>query len=310
MSGLTATLQNCVPTFGNCSNPSAGSITTGTTTIKTFTGGTNGSVDTTGNPANNTRELVYSLDPSNSQAIQNIFSVSSAGVMTAGVGQLVQNTTYTVVTRLTDVAGNGEHSTCSITFTAGTQHVPRAICNGQTSNFQANCSESIQYLFLTTATNPVGTEVLSSSMTLTGNNTSRLYVGTGTRKVYNVRGNAAAGSTTGALTQGVMRLTPTLTVTSGTGTASTFFSIQYRPNAQSSWTNATTTAGATIQYNKQLAASNGNPGTITYDVDAIGEYRVFNDQTTGEPCSGGAANFKVIFGDATYGTSNCNAGPL
>ena len=283
MSGLTATLQNCVPTFGNCSNPSAGSITTGTTTIKTFTGGTNGSVDTTGNPANNTRELIYSLDPSNSQAIQNIFSVSSAGVMTAGVGQLVQNTTYTVVTRLTDVAGNGEHSTCSITFTAGTQHVPRAICNGQTSNFQANCSESIQYLFLTTATNPVGTEVLSSSMTLTGNNTSRLYVGTGTRKVYNVRGNAAAGSTTGALTQGVMRLTPTLTVTSGTGTASTFFSIQYRPNAQSSWTNATTTAGATIQYNKQLAASNGNPGTITYDVDAIGEYRVFNDQTTGEP---------------------------
>ena len=117
MSGLTATLQNCVPTFGNCSNPPAGSITTGTTTIKTFTGGTNGSVDTTGNPANNTRELVYSLDPSNSQAIQNIFSVSSAGVMTAGVGQLVQNTTYTVVTRLTDVAGNGEHSTCSITFT-------------------------------------------------------------------------------------------------------------------------------------------------------------------------------------------------
>ena len=315
VSGLTATLQNCVPTFGNCSNPAAGSITTGSTTIKTFTGGTNGSVDTTGNPANNTREIIYSLDPSNSQAIQNIFSVSSAGVMTAGVGQLVQNTTYTVVTRLTDVAGNGEHSTCSITFTAGTQHVPRAICNGQTSSFQADCTQSIQYLFLATASNPVGTEVLSSSLTLNGTGlnhaTSRLYVGTGTRKVYNVRANAAAGSTTGALTQGVMRLTPTLTVTSGTGSATTYVSLQYRPNASSSWTNATDTAGNTISYNRQLAASNGVPGTVTYDVSAVGEYRIFNDLTTGENCQGGgAANFKVIFGDATYGTSNCNAGPL
>ena len=315
VSGLTATLQNCVPTFGNCSNPPAGSITTGTTTIKTFTGGTNGSVDTTGNPANNTRELVYSLDPSNSQAIQNIFSVSSAGVMTAGANQLVENTTYTVVTRLTDVAGNGEHSTCSITFTAGTQHVPRAICNGQTVNFQADCTESIQYLFIATATQQVGDEVLSQSLTLSGTGqnhaTSRTYVGSGTRKVYNVRANAAAGSLTGALTQGVMRLTPTLTVTSGTGSATTYVSLQYRQNSSSSWTNATDTNGNTISYNRQLAASLNNPGTVTYDVDAVGEYRIFNDFTTGEICQGGgAANFKVVFGDATYGTSNCNAGPL
>tara|TARA_Y100001937_G_scaffold701_1_gene846 strand:+ start:3174 stop:7382 length:4209 start_codon:yes stop_codon:yes gene_type:complete len=313
VSGLTATLQNCVPTFGNCSNPPAGSITTGSTTIKTFTGGTNGSVDTTGNPANNTRELVYSLDPSNSAAIQNIFSVSSAGVLTAGVGQLVQNTTYTVVTRLTDVAGNGEHSTCSITFTAGTQHVPQAICNGQQGAAQADCGESIQYLFLKTATNPAGSDVISNSLFLTGNGVSENYIpGSTTIKRYNVRANAAAGSNTGALTQGVMRLQPTLTVTGGTGTATTFVSLQYRTiNPTGSWTNATDTAGNTIQYNQQLSASNGFPMSVTYDVDAVGEYRIFNNRVGGEPCGGaGAANFKVVFGDATYGNSNCSAGPL
>lgn len=312
VSGLTATLKNCVPIFGNCSNPTAGSITTGSTTIKTFTGGTNGSVDTTGSPVNNTRELVYSLDPSNSTAIQNIFSVSSAGVLTAGVGQLVQNTSYTVVTRLTDVAGNGEHSTCSITFTAGTQHVPRAICNGQQGAFQADCGENIQYLFLKTATNPVGTEIASSSLTLVGASGSGiLYVGSGTRKVYNVRANAAAGSSTGALTQGVMRLTPTLTCTAGNESATTFYSLQYRTiNPTGSWTNATDTAGNTINYNLQLAATNGFPGSTTHDVSAVGEYRIFNNITTGENCAGGAANFKVVFGDATYGTSDCNAGPL
>ena len=310
VSGLTATLQNCVPTFGNCANPPAGSITTGSTTIKTFTGGTNGSVDTTGAPANNTRELVYSLDPSNSAAIQNVFSVSSAGVLSAGVGQLVQNTTYTVVTRLTDVAGNGEHSTCSITFTAGTQHVPRAICNGLQNNVNEGCLDSIQYLFLASAQNPVGSTVQPSSLTLSGNNTTKTYVAGVNNSVYNVRANAAAGSTTGALTQGVMRLTPTLTVTAGTGTASTFVSVQYRTNQGSPWVNATDTAGNVIAYNRQLSASLNNPGTVTYDVSASGEYRVFNDQVTGEPCSGGAVNFKLIFGDATYGTSNCNAGPL
>ena len=313
VSGLTATLQNCVPTFGNCTNPVAGSITTGSTTIKTFTGGTNGSVDTTGTPANNTRELVYSLDPSNSVAIQNIFSVSSAGVMTAGVGQLVQNTTYTVVTRLTDVAGNGEHSTCSITFTAGTQHVPQSICNGQQGAAQADCGESLQYLFLKTASNPAGSDVISNSIMLTGNGVSELYIpGSTTIKRYNVRANAAAGSSTGALTQGVMRLQPTLTVTGGTGTATTYVSLQYRTiNPTGSWTNATDTAGNTIEYNQQLSASSGFPMSVTYDVDAVGEYRIFNNRVGGEPCGGaGAANFKVVFGDATYGNSNCSAGPL
>ena len=210
------------------------------------------------------------------------------------------------------MAGNGEHSTCSITFTAGTQHVPRAICNGQQGAFQADCGENIQYLFLKTATNPVGTEIASSSLTLTGASGSGiLYVGTGTRKVYNVRGNAAAGSSTGALTQGVMRLTPTLTCTAGNESATTFYSLQYRTiNPTGSWTNATDTAGNTINYNLQLSATNGFPGSTTHDVSAVGEYRIFNNITTGENCAGGAANFKVVFGDATYGTSDCNAGPL
>ena len=51
--------------------------------------------------------------------------------------------------------------------------------------------------------------------------------------------------------------------------------------------------------------------SVTYDVDAVGEYRIFNNRVGGEPCgNGGAANFKVVFGDATYGNSNCSAGPL
>ena len=67
-----------------------------------------------------------------------------------------------------------------------------------------------------------------------------------------------------------MRLTPTLTVTSGTGSATTYVSLQYRQNSSSSWTNATDTNGNTISYNRQLAASLNNPGTVTYDVDADG----------------------------------------
>ncbi len=109
-----------------------------------------------------------------------------------------------------------------------------------------------------------------------------------------------------------MRLQPTLTVTGGTGTATTRVSLQYRTiNPTGSWTNATDTAGNTIEYNQQLSASSGFPMSVTYDVDAIGEYRIFNNSVTGEPCGGaGAANFKVVFGDATYGNSNCSAGPL
>ena len=173
--------------------------------------------------------------------------------------------------------------------------------------------ESLQYLFLKTATNPAGSDVISNSLTLTGNGVSENYIpGSTTIKRYNVRANAAAGSSTGALTQGVLRLQPTLTVTSGTGTATTFVSLQYRTiNPTGSWTNATDTAGNTIQYNQQLSASNGFPMSVTYDVDAVGEYRIFNNRVGGEPCgNGGAANFKVVFGDATYGNSNCSAGPL
>tara|TARA_R110002167_G_scaffold8141_2_gene37764 strand:- start:12085 stop:15039 length:2955 start_codon:yes stop_codon:yes gene_type:complete len=288
----TATLTNVAPTIMNCTNPTG--ITIATTTIHTFTG-KNGSADV----ANNTQQLLFDLDPTNASSILNGFAMSSAGVLTANQGTLVDASTYNIKARLRDVNGDGLPTTCDITFTVGTQHVPRAICYGRQGSAVAVCTESYEAFFgvsnITSSTGPYGT---IGGITYVGDNI----------KFYNVRANAAAGSTTGALSQGVMTITPNL-IRTGAGSVTCNATIQYRVNAGASWTQAVDTGGNTIT-NIPLEGSNGSPGTASKNFDITGEYRVFTTNVTGEGCGSGTVELYVAFGDTTYGSANCDLGPL
>ncbi len=293
----TATLQNCTPKFDNCTNPTG--ITTGSTTIKAFTA-KNGSVDTN----NNDREVLFDLNPGQTQAIQDIFSVSSTGVLTAGANQLVNNTSYTVVIRARDVGGNGLTTTCSVTFTVGTQYVPKAICDGWDGTTKQGCGLNSDWLF-----------IVSNSTALSAGGSPGL---TGypypPDAVYNVRSKGPVGSTTGSLSQGVMFLRPKLVSTCVGSDAIIYFSIQYRENFVSSWTPAVCDAGSPSQpaggavSEQQLTASNSTDFK-EYDFSIAGEYRVITKDMTGTACpSCGNNDFYVEYGDHTY-PGSC-LGPL
>ena len=288
----TATLTNVAPTFDSCTNPTG--ITIASTTIKQFTA-KNGSA----NVANRTNELLFDLDPTNASSVLNKFTMSSSGLLTANTGSLVEGDTWTIKARVRDVNGNGLSATCQIQFTVGIQHVPRAICYGRQGSASAACNQSYETFFgasnSTTSTGAYGT-------------IGGIFYPSNAIQFYNVRANAAAGSTTGALTQGVMKITPLLTQTGGTGSISCYVTIQYRANANSSWSQAVDTGNNTIN-NIQLTASNGFPGTVTKNFSIPGEYRAFTTNVTGEACGTGTQSLVINFGDATY-TGQCNLGPL
>ena len=292
----TATLTNVAPAMTDCDDPT--DITIASTIIKTFTGtnGTNGSNSAT----NKTLGLVFDLDPSNATSILNGFTMSSEGVLTANSGTLVDQSTYTIKPRLRDVDGDGldESPDCSITFTVGTQHVPQAICYGKLDTDVAVCAQSFEAFFgASNATTSTGTYGTIGGVYYPGN----------AIQFYNVRANAAAGSTTGALTQGVMYIKPYLT-TDATGSVTCNVSIQYRADANSSWTQAVDTTDTVIN-NLTISASNNVPGFIVKNFNVAGEYRVFTTNVSGEGCPGNNTALEIRFGDATY-TNQCTLGPL
>jgi len=292
----TATLTNVAPTITNCSNPSG--ITIATTTIKTFTGenGTNA-----GNTAaNKALGLVFDLDPTNAASILNGFTMTSAGVLTANQGTLVDQSTYTIKPRLRDVDGNGlnESPDCSIQFTVGTQHVPQAICYNRQGSAVAGCNQSYETFFgVSNTTSSTGTYGTIDGVVYPSN----------AIQFYNVRANAAAGSTTGALTQGVMYIKPELT-TDTAGSVTCYFTVQYREDSNSAWTQAVDTTSAVIN-NITLEASQGVVGTVTKNFSVAGEYRAFTTNVTGEGCGTGTQTLDIKFSDATY-SGQCSSGPL
>ena len=106
-----------------------------------------------------------------------------------------------------------------------------------------------------------------------------------------------------------MNIIPTLS-TNTTG-VTIYHAIQYRATPSSDWVSAVDTSN-TVMNARQLTASSGNPGTETKVFDVVGEYRVISTAISGEGCpltGGQEANFYVNFGDSTYGTSDCAAGP-
>ena len=293
-----ATLTNVAPTFDNCTDPTGITITS--TTIKQFTA-KNGSADT----ANYTKQLTFDLDPSqaNFSTINSQFNMTTAGLLTVNSGVLVDLTSYTVVTRVRDVNGNGLAATCSITFTVGIQHVPQAICEGRQGTSKSSCGESFQTVFLASSTTPT----FSWPIIVGG-----ISFPTPTYS-YNVRAlSGAAGATTGALTQGVMSIKPTLqsTLTPGGGSVSCYYTIQRRALGTTTWSQAVDTSNNVVG-TIQLSASFGVPDVDTKTFSIVGEYRVISNDITGEGCSAasGAASFFVDFEDATYPGGACT-GPL
>ena len=292
-----ATLTNITPTFDDCDDPTGITITS--TTIKTFAG-KNGSVDT----SNYTKELTYDLDPSqiNFSTINSQFNMSTAGVLTVNPGVLVDLQTYTVVARIRDVNGDGLSNLCSITFTVGVQRVPRSICDGRQGTISAACTQSYQTSFLASNTTPAG----SWPITVGGISFPQPTYD------YNVRANYDGTATTGALTQGVMNIKPTLqsTLTPGGGSISCKYTIQHRNLGTTTWGQAVDTSNVVIGY-ETLSASFGNPDVDTKTFNIVGEYRVISNDITGEGCSAasGAASFFVDFDDATYPGGACT-GPL
>ena len=300
-STLTATLTNVNPVITSFSNPT--NITTASTTINQFAGvnGTNASNTTT----NKTAQLIWDLDPAHANYFANslLFSMSSTGLLSV-TGTIIEGSTYNVGIRLRDSDGlTGFNQALDvISFTVGVQHTPKSICEGRKGTVVAACGQSYATYFLASATTPT----FAFPITVGG-----ILFPTPTYN-YNVRNNATGSGayTTGALTQGVMNITPTITSTggSGGGSVSAYYTIQYRANTGSAWTQAIDTSGNSISA-IQISASTGVPGTNTKTFSILGEYRVVTTDVVGEGCSDGSTvQLYVNFADATY-PGNCT-GPL
>jgi len=296
-STLTATLTNVAPTITSFSNPT--NINVNSNPIYQFSGvnGTNSSNTT----PNKTAQLIWDLDPAHANYFANslLFSMSSSGILSA-TGIIVEGTTYNVGVRLRDSNGltGFAQDVAVITFTVGAQHAPKAICEGRKGTVVAACGQSYASYFLGSSTTPTFSWPITVGGILFPEPTYN----------YNVR-NSATGSgayTTGALTQGSINITPLLTSTGGT--VSVYYTIQYRANQGSPWSQAIDTGGNSINA-IQISANNGSPGTQTKTFNALGEYRIITTDVGGEGCSDGSTiQLYVNFADATY-PGNC-IGPL
>ena len=102
----------------------------------------------------------------------------------------------------------------TITFTVGAQRVNKALCQGrQGSTPLTRCGDALQVQFLDSST------VSSvSSQTVTGGGSTVIYPAILATDTYNVESKAASEfftPTTGALKQGTLYITPTLTNVGG-----------------------------------------------------------------------------------------------
>jgi hypothetical protein len=293
----TASLTNNAPSFTNATNPTG--ITIASTTIKTFAAINGTNTDNTA--PNQIEQLLFDLSSANSSAILNQFTMSAAGILTTN-SALIEGQTYSVIARVTDVNGNGISTAATITFTVGVQHTPKAICEGREGTLTASCAESFQASFLASSTTPN----YSWPITVGGISFPE------PTNDYNVRANYDGTATTGALTQGVMNIKPTLqsTLTPGGGSVTCKYTIQQRALGTTTWFQAVDTSNSVIGA-IQLSASFGNPDVDTKAFSIVGEYRVISTDITGEGCSaaGGVASFFVDFEDATYPGTAC-IGPL
>ena len=296
-------LKNVAPTIDAFTQPTGITTASGQTIIDLSA--VNGSAKT----SVNTDELEWSLSPT-----QPGFAIDSlTGVLTS-TSNLTVNTTYNINVIVTDVNGIGLSSSIStITFTVGAQRVNRALCQGrQGSTPWTRCGDALQVQFLDSST------VSSvSSQTVTGGGSTVIYPAILDPDTYNVENKASGNEfftpTTGALKQGTLYITPTLTNVGGGAAAEDDiigFTIQRKPIGSGSWAQAVDSNGDFV-YNETLQVGANDSVSIKKVFDIPGEYRVISTLITGGRCSLSpqdlTTTFNVEFGDDIYST--CTSAP-
>jgi len=236
-------------------------------------------------------ELVFSLDPSqaNFSTIQSQFRIvgNQLEVNKPNGYTLVDNQQYDVSVRVTDVNGNGLFSNCTFSFLVGAAAVPEAIANGwqNSSNIYAYCGDNLEVQFLNSSTIEFRSSLSVDGIT---------YPSPQTGQVYNVLAEASSGST-GALSQGAMTITGTLTST--ISDAIVDVTIQKRSGLV--WVQAVDSNGVTIN-NISLVSNSVDSFSKTFD--SPGEYRlisnIIGDNAGVGVCTGTAAELTIDFGDA------------
>ena len=304
-------LTNVAPRNINCSNPTG--LNNTSTVIKNFTVNDNGSSDTSGTPAANTLNLLWSKVGNGTKTVNGIttaldagffeFSSTVPGRLQMGSGySLTNEVTYNITVKVSDLNGVGSDSLstqCAIQFTTGIPNVPVAICRGNQRISPITCGNSIEYQFLTsdiagaTGSYPTGY-----------NQSGTVY--------YNVSDEAPSDVqpvSTGSLTQGVMFINTSFVNTSTTASSEIKYTIQYRANSSSSCTQATKATGGTVALSEILSSDNNTTDTDSFTFSLEGEYRLITQRVSGLGCNDGNSSFNVTFGDDTYGNTNCPTPP-
>ncbi len=304
-------LTNIAPRNINCSNPTG--LNNTSTIIKDFTVDDNGSSDTSGSPAANTLNLLWSKVGPGTKTVNGVtttldsgffeFSNTNPGRLQMGSGYTLTNqVTYNITVKVSDLNGTGSDSLsteCAIQFTTGIPNVPVAICRGNQRLTAIQCGNSIEYQFL--ASDIAGA---TGSYPTGYNQSGTIY--------YNVSDEAPSDVqpvSTGALTQGVMYINTSFRNTSSTATSEIFYTIQYRANPSSSWTQATESNGSTVALSENLSSDNNTLDTDSFVFSLAGEYRLITKRIEGLGCNDGSSYFNVEFGDDTYGNTNCPTPP-
>ena len=265
----------------------------------------------------------------------NTFSiVPTTGALTSAQ-ELINNTLYNVVVKVTDLNGNGSPNelsdTATVTFQVGDPRVNKALCEGRQGALpETRCGDNLQVQFLDSSG-----KAGAQSTTVTGGNPSRTVTYPSTtptdspETIYNVlekNPDTSTGippvtenHTTGALRQGALFIKSTL-ANSGTDTSleDDFidFTIQYKPIGSGSWSQANELIGVNQVpvYNERLQAGAGDTVFIEKVFNIPGEYRVLTTRISGGQCNLSPPNlatiFTVDFGDANYREDPCTDAPL
>lgn len=286
-------------------------------------------VNGSANTSVNTQELAWSLDPSRTD-----FSIDENTGDLTSAEELIDDTLYNVIVKVTDLNGNGSPNelsdTATVTFQVGEPRVNRALCEGSGGAAftpVTTCGENLQVQFLKSST-----LVNSESQTVVGPLKTETYPSTtGSGQIYNVLAkNDGSASfppvthTTGALEQGAVAITCTLTNVGGSAGREDDvigFTIQYKPIGSGSWSQATELIGGEQEfvYNEELQVGVDAAVSTTKIFNVAGEYRVLTTTISGGQCSLGfpddqSTKFTVDFEDANYPRSipanTCTDAPL
>ena len=317
------TLTNVAPTIDAIANPFTPTPTPATGNITTLTG-KNGSADT----SVNTTQLNWSIvsispieDPVKIQINATTGVLSNDAVLSDA-------TFYSIEVKATDVSGNGLDSPTSfVNFQIGaatSNRVNAALCQGWQGGSLTVCGESLGVLF---GENNRPLAIPTSSVTVFNSGssgTSRTYSANTTANSYNVLarnpstppldpGESTVTHTTGALTQGKLFITPTLTNSGGTGNDDDLITFTIQVNTGSGFVQAVTSSEATpasetiTNITLQVGANSTVDSKKIFDTP--GEYRVLTTNITGGMCSlnQNGTSFKVNFGDENF--SSCAGAP-